>query len=246
VPRIRTLKPEHKVHRKVGRLDDRTYRLWVGLITEADDEGRFVADADQLRVVVYPYQRLPSSKVDASLSTLASVGLVTLYQVNGTRYGCFPDWEAHQRISHGLSSKLPPCSEDSRILTNPLEDSVLARARGSGIRDQGSGIKDQGSRRGVDAERLTPPAIPATEFQIPESITKALGRSPRLHSITRLHLPSYWQSQIRARPGVDFAAELLKAEAWCTANPTKAPRSDVPAFLSRWFAKAAERLEAAR
>ena len=40
MPRIRTLKPEHRQHRKLGPLDHLTYRLWVGMILEADDAGR--------------------------------------------------------------------------------------------------------------------------------------------------------------------------------------------------------------
>ena len=39
---------------------------------------------------------------------------------------------------------------------------------------------------------------------------------------------------------MDFAVELTKAAAWCEANPRRAPKSDVPRFLHRWFAKAAE------
>ena len=44
MPRIRTLKPEHRQHRKVGALDHVSYRLWVGMILEADDEGRLVCE----------------------------------------------------------------------------------------------------------------------------------------------------------------------------------------------------------
>jgi hypothetical protein len=51
VPRIRSLKPDHRTHRCVGKFSDREYRLWVSMILEADDEGRLVVDADQLRVV---------------------------------------------------------------------------------------------------------------------------------------------------------------------------------------------------
>lgn len=240
MPRIRTLKPEHKVHRKVGQLEDRPYRLWVGLVTEADDEGRFVADADQLRALVFPYQtRLTTAKVDAALDALASVGLVTLYRSNGTRYGCFPDWTEHQKISHAIPSKLPPCSEDSRILQKPPEDSVLARARGS----DHEGIKDHEGKGAPNAEPSAP-ALPT--FQIPESIRTALTKCNRLRDVLPLYEHKFWQAQIRARPQVDFAAQLLKAEAWIAANPRKAPKSDYAAFLQRWFAREAERLEETR
>jgi hypothetical protein len=88
---------------------------------------------------------------------------------------------------------------------------------------------------GQETVAATPPA-----FQIPDSIRTALTRTTQLASIPRLQTPTFWQAQIRARPEVDFPAEVLKAEAWLAANPKKAPRSNVPGFLQRWFAKAAE------
>jgi hypothetical protein len=72
VPRIRTLKPEALQHRKVGRLNDRQFRLWVGMLTQADDEGRLVADAEQLRLQVFGYHpRVTARDVDAALDALA-------------------------------------------------------------------------------------------------------------------------------------------------------------------------------
>jgi hypothetical protein len=108
MPRIRTLKPEHKSHRKVGCLSDREYRLWVGLITEADDEGRFVAEADQLRAVIFPYAvGLEVADVTAARDHLALVGLIKLYTKRQIVYGMFPDWLQHQKIDRPRPSILP-------------------------------------------------------------------------------------------------------------------------------------------
>jgi hypothetical protein len=80
-------------------------------------------------------------------------------------------------------------------------------------------------------------------FTIPASIQEALTRTARLAQVPRLHTPEFWRAQILARPEVDFPSELLRAEAWLAANPGRAPKSSYPAFLQRWFAKAADRLE---
>src|SRR5687767_2730037 len=111
MPRIRTLKPEHKQHRKVGLLTDRQYRLWVGMITEADDEGRLVADTSWLRAVVFPYQpKLTVRQVSDDLLAISQMGLVNLYTVGECRYAEFASWRDHQSINKPHASKLPSYS----------------------------------------------------------------------------------------------------------------------------------------
>jgi len=37
---------------------------------------------------------------------------------------------------------------------------------------------------------------------------------------------------------VDYAHEILKAEAWMVANPGKAPRKNLARFLASWIGRA--------
>lgn len=145
--RIRTLKPEHRTHRKVGRLTDREYRLWVGMICEADDEGRLVADVDQLRLLIFGYQpTVKNSQVRLALENLASIGLVKLYEASGALYACFPDWRHHQRIDRPRRSNLPSIKDS----TNPrrmIDESSTIDRRGS---EGSKGSKGSRSSRAVD------------------------------------------------------------------------------------------------
>jgi len=157
MPRIRSIKPEHKVHRKVGPLSDRAYRLWVGLLTEADDEGRLVGDLAQLRALVFPYQtRLALARLEAALRELLEAGLLTRYAVAGVPYLAFPSWEDHQQVSHARPSKVPsptaPGSvpEVSGAIRKFPEPSGLARARGSDPIRSDPIRSDQGMDQGMD------------------------------------------------------------------------------------------------
>lgn len=124
MPRIRTLKPEHKQHRKIGPLSDREYRVWVGLVTEADDDGRLVADPAQLRALLFPYHpRVQVAHLEAALSALARSGLIRLYTVNGTRYADLPSWHDHQSINKRVASKLPPYNDSRSTPVALPEDS---------------------------------------------------------------------------------------------------------------------------
>jgi len=140
--RIRTLKPEAPQHRKVGRLSIWARWLWVVMITQADDEGRLVADPGQLRVVAFGYDKtITDGRVMQCLEEVQSAGLIRLYSVEGTLYADFPSWGDHQRISHPCKSKLPKY-HDSGILQNVPESSSTIKDQGV---DQG---RDQGSRNG--------------------------------------------------------------------------------------------------
>lgn len=170
--------------------------------------------------------RVKVTQVQAWLVELVRCGLVTTYVVNGKRYGEFTTWTKHQRVRAATSKYPPPSSAD--IGGQPLPDAPVVgnRSRESRVQESDNG-----------ASAPTPPQI---AFQIPESIQQALARSPILGAVARLREPAWWQAQVRAngRRGIDFAAELLKAEAWLTTNPHRAPRKDHARFLHTWLARA--------
>lgn len=239
MPRIRTLKPEHRQHRKVGRLSDREYRLWVGLILEADDEGRLVEDLGALRLAVFGYHHnVTEQQVDAALAALDSLGLIRRYIVEpSTNLIDLPSWHDHQRIDRPRPSLLQPYDTSSSIRRTFDESSPTPRADLIGSDRIG---KDRKGTSGLGAEAPSPPA---REFPIPDDIETALRRCPVLSQARGLHNPGWWRAEIRANNShrIDYPAELLKAEAWLTTNPARAPRKDFPRFMHAWFARAGER-----
>lgn len=108
MPRIRMLKPEHRLHRKVSLLSDPEYRLWVSMILEADDDGRLVCDARQLTAVTWgrDASRLPEA-TESYLQHFRKLRLVLTYNSHGVRYAYFPSWRDHQKPKYPTPSKLP-------------------------------------------------------------------------------------------------------------------------------------------
>lgn len=169
--RIRTVKPEAPQHRKVGKLSDRAFRLWIVMITQADDEGRLVADPDQLRILAFGYQ--PGTLMDDVLSALGELtesGLIRQYAHAGTPYADFPSWKDHQRINRPTPSKLPPY-QDSRSPHGGLnEEAVRTHAGSEGIKE---GIKDRRGGEGMQGEGNTRgPASPGP----PADVSRHLGK----------------------------------------------------------------------
>lgn len=229
------MKPEALQHRKIGPLSDRAFRLWIGLITQADDKGRGLADPDQLRVLCWGYHRkVVIDDVSRALDELSRTGLIRRYTVDGVPYMDFPSWTDHQSIDRPKDSKLPAFTESS---SNGRDDSRRIEAdQGSRIKE---GIKDQGREGKVRDEVATPrdPTPPVVAFQVNAEILGALNKSPRLGAVPKLRTPEFWRAEVRANPGVDFAPEILKAEAYLAAHPEKHYKH-LAGYLHNWLGRA--------
>jgi hypothetical protein len=141
MPRIRSLKPEHRQHRKVGGLDHATYRLWVGMICEADDEGRLVAEPEQLRVLIFGYHpTITAETVSDLLAGLQQTGLVRCYSVRNVPYLYFPSWNEHQKIDRPKPSKLPV---PPQLRSTTRRRSIVEPSSS----DRGGSRSDQGSQQ---------------------------------------------------------------------------------------------------
>jgi hypothetical protein len=106
-PRIRTVKPEMWQDEKIGRLSRDARLLFVGLITLADDDGRFRALPQVILGHVYPYDNDAGRKLAGWLAELVQARLLHIYENEGTQYGWLPKWDNHQRINRKTPSILP-------------------------------------------------------------------------------------------------------------------------------------------
>lgn len=81
--RIRSIKPEIHMDEAVGALSDSAYRLFTGLITQADDHGRQKGSPQLLSSLIWPYQGKPAAEVTELLRELESHGLIIRYFHDG-------------------------------------------------------------------------------------------------------------------------------------------------------------------
>lgn len=108
-PRIRTLKPEIHQSESVGALSDRAFRLYVGLITMADDAGRLRALPAAIIGHVFPWaEPIGASKLRKILDEIEAARLIDSYEVDAKSYLWVKGWREHQKINRPTPSKLPP------------------------------------------------------------------------------------------------------------------------------------------
>ena len=100
---------------RIAALTDFEFRLWVGLITQADDAGRGDARPAIIKGRVFALRERTTTKdISSALSALAAAGCVSLYTVGGKPYYAFPSWAKHQRI-RDVKSKFPGPDEGEII-----------------------------------------------------------------------------------------------------------------------------------
>jgi hypothetical protein len=108
VARIRTVKPDAWHDGRLATVSRDARLLWTVLLTMSDDEGRFRAVAAIIFGHGYPHDLEALRLIPGWLDELDGAGLIRVYEVQGSRYGCFPTWANHQKVGKPTPSKLPP------------------------------------------------------------------------------------------------------------------------------------------
>ena len=108
MPRIRTVKPSFWSDEAVANLSRDARLLLLGLISFADDDGRFLASVTAINGYVYPHDDIPPARIRRWLNEIEQAGIVHLYTANAHQYGVLPNYRRHQRISHPQVSTFPP------------------------------------------------------------------------------------------------------------------------------------------
>jgi hypothetical protein len=99
------ISPEIWRDKKVVRISDAAFIVWIGCITMADDEGIIEPDAEGW---FYEFARreLSPEKIQAAFGEVVAQGMVILYG----SYGFIPSWYKHQVLNRPSKTKLvrPP------------------------------------------------------------------------------------------------------------------------------------------
>ena len=84
---------------KIAALSDFEFRVWIGLILQADDLGHGDARPAIIKGRVFPLrERVAQKDIESAILTLAAHSCVSLYEIDGKPYYSFPKWAEHQRV----------------------------------------------------------------------------------------------------------------------------------------------------
>jgi uncharacterized phage protein (TIGR02220 family) len=117
--------PDFWSDEKLGMCNRDERLLFMGLISNADDEGYGRGRAKLLKSTIFPYDEdLKSTTVEKMLINLSKLNLVILYKVDGQEFYYLPNFTKHQTINRPTHSKLPKYNNNNNtiILT---DDSLI-------------------------------------------------------------------------------------------------------------------------
>lgn len=151
--RIRFVKPEFFLDAKLVRVKAVTRLFYIGLFTQTDREGRFLWNADDLKVKLIPYDRTTATDC---LAQLADIGRIVRYGKTG-EYGMIVNFLKHQYINpREPDSKIPPFSK------SPIPNSYKTDTK---TLDKGLRIKDKGEKKELKNSPSYLEKIPAEDLE---------------------------------------------------------------------------------
>ena len=116
--------PDFWSDEKLGSCTRDERLLFMGLISNSDDEGRGRANSKLIKSTIFPYDNdLKSSQVEKMLFNLCSKKMICIYIIDDQEFYFLPNFKNHQIINRPTRSKIPEMPEtvDACVLT---EDSL--------------------------------------------------------------------------------------------------------------------------
>lgn len=105
--RKRLISPEIWESQSFGELTILAKILFIGMISQADDDGKGILSAQFLKSRILPYDEVRVAEVDKALKEIGHKTSTRYYEVEGKNYYIFENWKKWQMINRPTPSKLP-------------------------------------------------------------------------------------------------------------------------------------------
>ena len=105
--RIRTIKPQFWGDIEIAHLSIAARYMAIGLVSMADDDGRFIGTLNAIGGYVFPHDDLTTKQLAKWRDEIAKSGFAVFYEVDGKQFGYIPNYARHQRINRPSPSPPP-------------------------------------------------------------------------------------------------------------------------------------------
>lgn len=175
--RKRMIDPTIWADESFGLLSSDAMIMFMGIISNADDEGRLPGNALYLASTILPYRGLTLKQAttirDELLSQMKSV---ILYKVDGKEYIQLQKWLSYQSINKPSSSKYPPLPKDYRSATVGLPPNRIEENRIEKNRTEEENLSDKNT-----SKNSITPCTPDELVEISETLKVPLDVVERKH-----------------------------------------------------------------
>ena len=221
---------------KIALLTDFEFRLWIGLITQADDTGRGDARPAIIKGHVFPLRdRITVKDISGALHGLAAKGCISLYEIDGRSYFWFPSWAKHQRIRDAKPKFPAPPSDESLAEAENESPMDFAATRGNSRRIAANRGESPQLAALIQSNPIqSNPTISATSTENEETEIELVLNTGALYPISK-EKADRWRELY---PSVDVSQELRNMAAWLESNPTKRKtKNGILRFCNGWLSR---------
>lgn len=160
--RRRMIDPNFWQSEDISRLSPFARLLFIGMISNADDEGRGRANINYLKSTIFPYDDIRVAEVDKALSEVSHNTSVVVYEVAHSRYYAFTNWKKWQRVDKPQDSIIPPVPDNSEndsgmILESFSTDSVLKEKKRK--EENRKEVEGALAREDTPSKKIIPPSL---------------------------------------------------------------------------------------
>lgn len=137
--------------------------IFIGLFSNADDEGKGRAKPVYVKSVIFPYDEdVRVADIEKALSEISSKMSVTLYSHNGNAYYKMNNWKIWQRVDKPQKSKIPEPNDIPELVENHsgiIPESVEPKGKeenekGKEVEGEEKNAREEGNRKGKDYQRV--------------------------------------------------------------------------------------------
>ena len=121
--RKRMIDPNIWASEDFSKLSTLAKLVFIGMFSNADDEGRGRAKPAYLKSIIFPYDDgIRIIDIDKTLSEIGSNMSVTFYSNNGNDYYALDNWLKWQKVDRPTLSTIPALDENSTIIRRTLDE----------------------------------------------------------------------------------------------------------------------------
>lgn len=217
--RKRMMSPSFWSDEKIGECNMMERLLFLGLVSNADDEGIGRGNPKLLKSLIFPYDDLRVSDFEKSLAKLASLSLIQLYQHDGQTYYCVLNFKRHQTINKPSPSDFPSppplLREDYGSTTVVLPPNRKEEKRS----------EEKGSKENILPGAQAAP-VPSSVIDLP------------LNTGSYAVLENDVKEWGELYPAVDVMQELRAMKGWLDANPQRRKtKNGIKRFINAWLSR---------
>lgn len=117
--RRRMIDPNFWQSEDVYKLTIRQRLLFIGLFSNADDEGKLRGNPAFIRSIIFPYEDFNISDIEHDLLMIKQIESIKQYEIEGSKYIKITNWFKFQRVDKPQPSMIPnPINNESNNESN--------------------------------------------------------------------------------------------------------------------------------